>query len=236
LSYRSIFNNARQQIMTNVLIKAAVLGCVLAIACHADPRFASLKVTSVPADAHVFFDGQMRGTTPIEIPGIAPGKHQLVVRKNGYRRFAQYLTFEAGKRQVGNITLDTLTQAEIDSARVADSLQFVRRMESRFPNDSIPDKNAYVAVDKNPVPLIMPQPEYPDEAKSAGIGGKVFIQILIDIDGHVVRADVAKSSGDQSLDDAAVAAAQQWKFSPALAPCNKPVRVWVMQAFTFRVN
>jgi TonB family protein len=100
----------------------------------------------------------------------------------------------------------------------------------------IPDKNVYVAVDKNPEPLKMPQPSYPDIAKKAGIGGKVFVQMLIDVDGHVVRADIAKSSGNQSLDDAAVEAAKQWLFTPAIAPGGKPVRVWVMQSFTYKLN
>jgi TonB family protein len=100
----------------------------------------------------------------------------------------------------------------------------------------IPEKGVYVAVDKNPEPLRMPQPVYPDIAKKAGIGGKVYVQMLIDVDGHVVRADIAKSSGNQSLDDAAVEAAKQWLFTPAIAPGGKPVRVWVMQSFTFKLN
>ncbi|MDI6739182.1 MAG: energy transducer TonB [Candidatus Edwardsbacteria bacterium] len=100
----------------------------------------------------------------------------------------------------------------------------------------IPDKSAYVAVDKNPEPVRMPQPVYPEIAKKVGISGKVYVQMLIDIDGRVIRADIAKSSGNVTLDEAAVEAAKQWLFTPAIAPGGKPVRVWVMQPFTFKLN
>ncbi len=100
----------------------------------------------------------------------------------------------------------------------------------------IPDKGAYVAVDKNPELIKFVTPVYPDIAKKAGIGGKVFVQMLIDVDGHVIRADVARSSGNVSLDDAAVEAAKQCIFTPAIAPGGKPTRVWVMQPFTFKLN
>jgi protein TonB len=100
----------------------------------------------------------------------------------------------------------------------------------------LPSKNEYIAVDKNPELVKYVPPVYPDIAKKAGIGGKVFIQLLVDIDGHVIRADIAKSSGNQSLDDAAVEAAKQCMFTPAIAPGGKPVRVWVMQPFIFKMN
>lgn len=103
-------------------------------------------------------------------------------------------------------------------------------------DEVIPDKSAYVAVDKNPEPIKAPQPVYPEFAKNLGTSGKVFVQMLIDVDGRVIRADIARSSGNASLDEAAVEAAKKWLFTPAIAPGGKPVRVWVMQAFTFKLN
>jgi protein TonB len=102
--------------------------------------------------------------------------------------------------------------------------------------DDIPDKNTYVAVDKSPELIKKVDPVYPVIAKNFGTAGKVYVQMLIDVDGRVVRADVAKSSGNADLDEAAVEAAKKWLFTAAIAPSGKPVRVWVMQAFTFKIN
>ncbi|UYH51060.1 TonB family protein [Candidatus Kirkpatrickella diaphorinae] len=46
---------------------------------------------------------------------------------------------------------------------------------------------------------------YPNEARSAGIEGKVGIWFTFDRTGHVVTSGLAKSSGDEALDEAAIA-------------------------------
>lgn len=102
--------------------------------------------------------------------------------------------------------------------------------------DVVPDRQAYVAVDKMPEIVKAGRAVYPDIVKKAGIEGKVFLQLLIDFDGHVKMAVVAKSSGNVSLDEAAVEAGKQCIFTPAVAPGGKPVRVWVMWPVTFKIN
>lgn len=102
--------------------------------------------------------------------------------------------------------------------------------------DLVPDRQAFVAVDKQPEIVKAGSPVYPDIVKKAGIEGKVYLQLLIDFDGHVKMVVVAKSSGNVSLDEAAVAAGKQCIFTPAIAPGGKPVRVWVMWPVTFKLN
>jgi TonB family protein len=209
------------------IIILAVLSAAASL-CAADPRFGSLRLTSEPDSAQVFLDGTLRGTTPLEVPAIPPGRHQLVVRKPGYWKYPKMLAFEGGKRTVGNARLVAVTQAERDSAHAADSLRAVA------DGRPVPDKDAYVAVDKSPRLVKKVDPIYPVAGGDEVPGGKVFVQMLIDVDGRVLRADIAKSSGSRELDDAAVEAALQWVFTPAIAPGDHPVRVWVMQAFTFK--
>ncbi|HEX8190279.1 MAG TPA: TonB family protein [Pyrinomonadaceae bacterium] len=59
-----------------------------------------------------------------------------------------------------------------------------------------------------------PQPEYPPAARAAGASGTVTVQILVDEEGNVVSA--AAVSGHPLLQQAAVAAAREAKFSPTL--------------------
>jgi periplasmic protein TonB len=52
------------------------------------------------------------------------------------------------------------------------------------------------------------QPDYPDSVKGAGIQGTTIVIVAIGPDGQVVSARVGESSGNSTLDNAAVAAAR----------------------------
>ena len=76
---------------------------------------------------------------------------------------------------------------------------------------------------------------YPKLLRDAGIGGKVFVWVFIDTNGQVKNAQVNKSSGNKSLDEAALKAAEQFEFTPALNR-DKKVAVWVQIPVTFSVK
>lgn len=67
---------------------------------------------------------------------------------------------------------------------------------------------------------------YPPLLRDAGIGGSPTVHFFIDENGRVLKTLLSKSSGYPALDDAAIAVAQQMKFSPALNR-DKKVQVWV---------
>jgi protein TonB len=69
-------------------------------------------------------------------------------------------------------------------------------------------------------------PDYPRLAKQAGITGTVWIKALVDEQGDVLKAIVAKSSGTVSLDESAIDAAYKNKFKPGIQN-GRPVKVWV---------
>jgi periplasmic protein TonB len=70
--------------------------------------------------------------------------------------------------------------------------------------------------------ISLPKPVYPQAAKMAGASGKVVIEVLINEDGKVVEARVV--SGHPLLQHAAVVAAKQARFSPAIH-FGEPVKV-----------
>jgi len=57
-------------------------------------------------------------------------------------------------------------------------------------------------------------PSYPPQARAAGVQGDVLVNILIGLDGHVIR--VAPVSGPNELRDAAISAIKEWTYSPTL--------------------
>jgi protein TonB len=98
------------------------------------------------------------------------------------------------------------------------------------------EKGVYTQMEAQPTPTHLVKPTYPSIAKAAGQEGRVILYLLIDLDGHVKQVDIAKSSNNQALDDAAVEAAKQFIFTPAKAPGGKTVRVWVMYPITFKLG
>jgi protein TonB len=93
----------------------------------------------------------------------------------------------------------------------------------------------YYKVEVKPQPVFNPIPKYPELAKQAGIEGTTVIKMLVDIDGSVMEVKILKSSGNQMLDQSALAAAKNSKFTPAKQR-DKFVRVWVSRPFRFKLQ
>lgn len=49
-----------------------------------DPKKTLVSVVSVPERAQVLIDGQLRGTTPLFLDDVAPGKHEITVMATDY--------------------------------------------------------------------------------------------------------------------------------------------------------
>lgn len=75
-----------------------------------------------------------------------------------------------------------------------------------------------------------PQPSYPPIAKAARASGTVTVQILVDESGRVVSASAV--SGHPLLQQAAVSAARQARFSPTLLS-GQPVKVSGVITYNF---
>ena len=81
-----------------------------------------------------------------------------------------------------------------------------------------------------PQPLSQPKPPYPESCRKAGISGTTVVGLTISSDGSVSSAWVVSSSGNGTLDSAAVNAVYGWQFVPAkqngvAITCNSQVNV-----------
>ncbi len=92
----------------------------------------------------------------------------------------------------------------------------------------------FVPIEKEPQVIREVKPAYPELAQKAGIEGRVIVKIWVDKDGKPHKAIVLKSDAE-IFNNAAINAAMQYRFTPALM--NKgPVAVWVVIPFTFRLT
>jgi protein TonB len=74
---------------------------------------------------------------------------------------------------------------------------------------------------------------YPPLLREAGIGGTVRVYFYIGADGRVLATRIHESPGLEPLDQAALAAASVFRFSPAMNH-DEVVAVWVSLPITFR--
>lgn len=94
------------------------------------------------------------------------------------------------------------------------------------------DDTIYTQVDEKPVPLKTPPPRYPEQLRQDGTSGIVAVSIVIDEEGNVIKATVAKSTHPE-FDKPAVDAVERWKFKPAKKDGNAvKVKVTVPLRFT----
>jgi protein TonB len=79
-------------------------------------------------------------------------------------------------------------------------------------------------------------PEYPEAAEDMEQTGTSVLQFLISASGAVIQSRVASSSGHASLDEAAVAALSQCRFSPAIGADGKPQEAWTSIRYVWQLN
>ena len=77
--------------------------------------------------------------------------------------------------------------------------------------------------------------EYPPILRDAGIGGRVAVWFFIDEEGRVQDKRILETSGQAALDEAALAVADVYEFTPALNR-DQRVKVWVQFTITFEVR
>jgi protein TonB len=78
-------------------------------------------------------------------------------------------------------------------------------------------------------------PLYPREAQLARQQGRVLLRVVVLKDGRAARVILEKSSGTNSLDDAALDAVKNWRFIPA-KQLGSPVEATVIVPIRFRMR
>ncbi|MEO0070948.1 MAG: TonB family protein [candidate division WOR-3 bacterium] len=139
---------------------------------------------------------------------------------------------EPPKAAKPSVPVAATSEAEVEAATV-EATTFTEVVKKPVETD-IPVV-PFWKVEVKPTPVNIPKPVYPDLARNAGIEGQCVVEGLVDVDGSVIEVKIVKSSGNQSLDAAAVEAAYKAKFTPAKQR-DKAVRVWVSIPYRFTLQ
>jgi len=100
--------------------------------------------------------------------------------------------------------------------------------------ESIPPKKK-----ANPIVLpkynINPTPVYSPESQAAGEQGKVLLNLFINAQGFVQKAELKASSGYSRLDQSAINAVKNWRFIPAKRG-EQSVDSWIVVPVLFSLK
>jgi protein TonB len=102
--------------------------------------------------------------------------------------------------------------------------------ETANPNNSGEKRRPISGGVLNSKAIVFPKPEYPAEAKNAGVAGTVAVQVTVDEAGNVVDAKAV--SGPALLHQVSVNAALQARFSPT-SLMGEPVKVTGVLVYNF---
>jgi RNA polymerase sigma factor (sigma-70 family) len=143
------------------------------------------------------------------IPGLKAQNRNLAL---GAAQAGELRDDDADIRMLQGRVADMETK---DEARLA--FAAAHRKQNRTPPadgaDSDPQSEKF---HQQPRVVSQTMPEYPADMQSAGTGGEVVVDMIVDKDGAVQNA-FALSSTDKAFEDAAVKAVSQWVFQPASA-------------------
>lgn len=83
------------------------------------------------------------------------------------------------------------------------------------PSNAPPAPAPMTAARYNAAYLNNPAPSYPSLSRRLGEQGKVLLRVQVSAEGRPLSVAIRKSSGFERLDEAAVKAAERWRFVPA---------------------
>ncbi|MGH2571775.1 MAG: energy transducer TonB [bacterium] len=90
--------------------------------------------------------------------------------------------------------------------------------------------------DRDVIPLVRIDPEYPMRAQSHGIEGWVLIQFTVTTTGTVKDVSVVDSEPKNVFDDAAIKAVSRWKYSPKIQEGVAVERVGLQVILSFKME
>jgi TonB family protein len=206
---------------------------------------ATLVVTNVTSKAK--HEVKSDPTGHFEFIGLPPGEYALEVRKPGFSMHTDTFTVvgrdldRVVELRVGSLE-ETVTV--VGSSSAASGREGARRQElaperidelKRRAEEKCGDTVGTVGGSIiPPVKLVNVNPHYPENLRTAGVGGVVTADVVIGVDGHVQDVLNVKSPHPE-LEAAAVEAVRQWQFSQTLLNCT-PTEVPMTVTIRFAVQ
>ncbi len=163
----------------------------------------------------------------IYVPTISRPKTEIAFKELG-KKFRETANIQVTKKITPTVTAeDVLTRKLLSQPTPEPEKREEQVVEQPItppqpqPIEEIKEEKKETPVqEEKPVQIEYPKPEKvafpttPDAAKRLGLTGTVYVKVLIDENGNVVKAEVVKSFGGGVCDQEAINTAMKWKFIP----------------------
>jgi hypothetical protein len=145
---------------------ALIAAASIASGQNAPAAVGTLAIQTTPAEATAIVDGEVRGTTPLVLPGLAAGPHRVVIKRAGFLENSADVEVMAGR----TVTLDRALTPESAAPRTGTG------------RASPPTQNAPAPPRESPPPRQSPPPQRqtPVVTRSgSGGGGKKWALVAV---------------------------------------------------------
>lgn len=193
---------------------------------------ASVRLSSVTSEA--VFETKTDASGSFQMPDLPAGDYLLSAQYPGFSTERQFVTISgpvtfALRLKVG--TLRETVTVRADSATADTTVRSVSQAPQTVMTAPACGTTEVGGNIKPPRKVRDVRPRFKQAWKDAGLEGTVLMQATIGIDGHVKSVEVV-SPLNQEMDEEAMAAVSQWRFTPTYLNCDAvDVRMFVTVAF-----
>ena len=160
----------------------------------------------------------------LEIETLPFRRKPIVIELESIPETVQRIPLRALSPFSWEVVIDTLPQVDRELPPVEIITEFATEGEEEVVE--------FWMLEKTPRVLKRVLPAYPDRARQGMIEGKVFVRVLVNLEGRVER--VERVTGPEIFHEAVTEAARQWEFTPAIQN-EQSVRVWMSLPFSFEL-
>ena len=138
------------------------------------PIYGSVNIESTPMLATVMIDGKVVGETPLAIPELIVGKHNVVITKQGYKPYTQEIeVVKGGKAQINAMLMKVL---ESQSTLTSSS-----QLKSATPKTTPKTTTPKVTTPKPVTPKATPQPKKSEPKSEVKVDTSTRFESSIDV-------------------------------------------------------
>jgi len=220
---------SRQRHLSRALVLTSI--CSLAL-CALTGGLASL-IPQAPAELHVqvaSIDPYVVTPPPLTPP--APSPPQSPTRRTATRPAVPVPVPDAAEPEVTAPPTGPSVGSAAGTERASDKSEAGTRVGADVPTSS---ETPVEYVEELPSVVKEVKPDYPQIARDFGIEGLVLVRVLVGTNGRVLDVRLSEKQQVPMLNDAALAAARKWVFTPGLAN-GRPVACWTAIPFRFRLH